>query len=88
MTDFLPYVLSQVGRLMEEDSSAVLQAWPDIIGATLAPMTQAVSYTEGVLTVRVKNSTLYSLLYQRDKPHLLRALKKRFPQVTQLKFRM
>jgi hypothetical protein len=55
--------------------------WPDVIGPKLASMTQAHSFVDGVLLVKVKNSTLHSLLSQNDKPRILNLLRKRFPNV-------
>ena len=53
-------------------------------------MTVAVSLIEGVLTVRVKNATLYSLLVQHEKERLLKALQKKFSKgaVCQLVFKV
>lgn len=68
----------------------ILSAWPAIIGPNLAKMTEAVSFVDGVLTVLVKSSTLYSLLCLHEKPHLLRKLQENFPktQVRNIFFRI
>lgn len=68
----------------------VLAAWPALIGHRLAAMTEAVSFVNGVLLVRVKNSTLYSLLSQREKPRLLAELRKQLTNTTicDIQFRM
>jgi hypothetical protein len=60
----------------------ILEAWPEVIGLKLAGMTQAVSFANGMLVVKVKNSTLHSLLSQNDKPRILNNLRKKFPNVT------
>jgi len=75
----LPRFLENIGRKFEERPDLVLAAWPEVIGSQLAPMTQAISFSEGVLTVRVNNSTLYSLLTQNDKPRLIKNLRDKFP---------
>lgn len=80
-TDVLPSVLEQITANFKERPDLILATWPEIIGPKLAPMTQAVSFKDGVLTVKVKNSTLYSILSQNDKPKLLMALQKKFPSV-------
>lgn len=77
----LSAVLSQINSAYEERPDLVLAAWPEIIGPQLAPMTQAVSFVDGILTVKVKNSTLYSLLCRQDKYRILTAIQKRFPKV-------
>lgn len=58
----------------------LLAAWPEIIGPKHAAMTQAISFFEGILTVKVKNSTLHSLLSRHDKHRILVVLKQRFPK--------
>jgi len=57
----------------------ILAAWPSIIGERLAPMTKTVSFVDGVLTIKVRNSSLLSLLAQHEKPRLLKELRKKFP---------
>jgi hypothetical protein len=79
--DLLPQVLEKIGEVYQDRPDLILAAWPDIIGSKLAPMTQAVSFIEGVLVVKVKNSTLHSLLRQHDKQKVLDKLRKKFPKV-------
>lgn len=75
----LPKLLAKLGKACQERPDLILAAWPQIIGEKLAPMAQAISFNEGVLTVRVKNSTLYSLLVQHEKTGLLKKLREKFP---------
>jgi hypothetical protein len=79
--DLMPAVLAHISVTFADRPDLILAAWPDVIGERLAPMTEAVSFIEGVLTVKVKNSTLYSLLSKNDKPKLVQALKARFPKI-------
>ncbi|CUI16431.1 hypothetical protein PNK_0806 [Candidatus Protochlamydia naegleriophila] len=81
INDLLPDVLSKIGEVYQQRSDLILTMWPSIIGPKLAAMTQAVSFSEGVLVVKVKNSTLYSLLSQNDKPRILSQLRQKFPHV-------
>lgn len=81
MTDLLPVVLSQIGEAYKDRPDLLLASWPDIIGPKLASMTHAVSFVEGVLVVKVKNSTLHSLLSQRDKLKILESLRQKFPKI-------
>lgn len=60
----------------------ILSAWPEIIGPRLAGMAEACAFNDGVLLVKVKNSTLYSLLSQSDKPKLINTLRQKFPNVS------
>jgi hypothetical protein len=80
LCDLLPKFLEKITKAHEERGDLIMAAWPEIIGAKLAPMTQALSFDKGVLTVKVKNSTLHSLLSQHEKNRLLQNLKQRFPK--------
>lgn len=79
--DLLPLVLDKIGEAYQDRPDLILAAWPDVIGAKLASMTKAVSFDRGVLVVKVKNSTLYSLLKQHDKEKVLHKLRGMFPKV-------
>ncbi len=79
MTDLLPRVLSKIGEVYQQRSDLILAMWPEVIGDKLAAMTQAVSFTDGVLVVKVKNSTLHSLLNQNEKLRILNLLRQKFP---------
>lgn len=74
----LPRFLEEVGRLYHNRPDLILAAWPEVIGSRLAPMTQPISFQEGVLIVKVGNSTFLSLL-TRDKPRLIKNLRDKFP---------
>ena len=77
--ELLPVVLKRVTRVFGDRGDLIINAWPDVIGPNLSGMTRAVSFEEGVLYVRVRNSTLYSLLTQHDKPKILQKLRDKFP---------
>lgn len=81
MRDLLPKVLGQIGALHRDRPDLVVAAWPEIIGEKLGPMTQAVGFEKGVLTVKVRNSTLYSLLSQHERGRLLKCLREKFPSI-------
>ena len=81
VSDLLPTVLSQIGQKHNQRPDLVLAAWSDVIGPQLASMTQALSFVDGILTVKVKNSTLHSLLSQNDKNRILSNLRQKFPNV-------
>lgn len=90
MEDVLPNVLAFVEKAFADRPDLILAAWPDILGSKFASMTRAESFVEGLLTVRVANSTLLSLLSQYEKPKLLAKLKERFPSahIEQLIFKI
>lgn len=79
--DVLPAVLAKIGDSFKDRPDLILASWPEVIGAKLAPMTQAESFVEGVLVVKVKNSTLHSLLSQQEKGRVLASLRQKFPRV-------
>lgn len=81
MTDLLPRVLANIGDKYQLRPDLILAIWPDIIGPAYASTAQAVSFTDGVLYVKVRNSTLLSLLNQNEKMRLLNKLRSKFPQV-------
>lgn len=73
--------LSKLRENCQERPDLLLASWPEIIGPKHASMTEAVSFCEGVLTVKVKNSTLHSLLSRHDKYRILTAIQQKFPKV-------
>lgn len=73
--------LSKASSTFQDRPDLILLAWPEIIGEKLAPMTKAVSFVDGILTIKVSNSSLYSLLVQHEKPRLLGLLRRKFPSV-------
>ena len=83
-------VLAAISDKYQDRPDLVLAAWPMIVGEKIASMAEAVSFDEGTLVVKVKNSTLYSLLVQKERARLLGVLKKKFPTVDirALHFRM
>lgn len=81
ISDLLPYVLSEIGGIYQQRPDLLLAAWPEIIGAKLAPMTEAASFSDGVLFVKVRNSSLLSLLIQNEKNRLLSLIRKKFPSI-------
>lgn len=72
--------LTKLSGKCQERPDLLLAAWPEIIGPMHAPMTQAISFCEGILTVKVKNSTLHSLLSRHNKHRILAVIKQRFPK--------
>lgn len=75
----LPRFLEDIGKKFDERPDLIIAAWPEVIGHNLAPMTQAISFEEGVLIVRVNNSTLFDLLNKYDRPRLIKNLRDKFP---------
>lgn len=82
ISELLPVILKKIGKIYQDRPDLVLAAWPEVIGPKLCNMTQALSFSDGILTVKVQNSTLYSLLSQNDKPRLIKSLREKFPGTT------
>jgi hypothetical protein len=78
--DLLSAALSRLHTTQQYRPDILLQAWPEIIGPQLAVMTQAVSFCDGILVVKVKNSTLHSLLSRHEKFRILALIQKKFPK--------
>lgn len=76
----LPKFLSNLEVAYDNDSEVIMQAWPEIIGDKMAPMTKVHSFQNGVLTVHVVYPALLGLLRGSEKEKLLRVLRKRFPR--------
>ena len=78
----LPTFLRAVGKKHQERPDLILAAWPEVLGPRLAPMTRAVSFIEGHLNIKVRNSSLLSLLVQHERKRLLKELRQKFPNAT------
>lgn len=90
VADLLPGVLAKISDHFQIRPDLILLSWPDIVGPKIAPMTQAVSFNEGLMVVKVKNSTLFTLLQNNERPKLLSLLRRRFPnvEIKNLQFRL
>jgi predicted nucleic acid-binding Zn ribbon protein len=88
--DMLPSFLGKLGKNFHERKDLLLASWPDLVGPRIAKMTRVDSLYEGVLYVKVSNSTLHSLLKQSEKSAIIRKIKQRFPKITltDIKFRI
>lgn len=82
LRDILPLVTGKLAQVAEGGGERVIAAWAPLVGPRIASLSEAISFTEGALLVRVKSSTLYSLLVQQEKKRLLLALREKFPNVT------
>ncbi len=79
LKELLPGILGRIAERVQERPDLVLAGWREAVGEKLFPMTQAVSFDAGVLTIKVKNSTVMSLLVQHEKQKLLKKLQEKFP---------
>jgi hypothetical protein len=78
MADLLPEVLADLGKKAKVPKEEVSRVWMDLIGEKMAKFTEVASFVDGILTVKVKSSTLYSLLVTHERPRLLAKLQEQF----------
>lgn len=90
LSDLLARALERLSQHRGAEPAAVLAAWPEIVGPQYAALARAVSFVDGVLTVKVANATCYSLLCQYEKGKILGRLRQRFPasSIKNVLFRM
>lgn len=81
LTKLLPKMLERIAAMQKDRPDLIVATWREIIGEKFAPMAQAIGFENGILLVKVSNSTLYSLLAQHEKKRLLQMLRKRFPSI-------
>ncbi len=88
--ELLPALIGGLRRKEEDPTAEILQSWARIVGPSAAKFAEAVGFSDGVLSVVVRSSALYSLLCQHEKPKLLRRLQEEFPktQVRNIVFRI
>lgn len=87
MADLLPELLNDLGRRTGNRQEEIFRFWRDLMGEKMAPMTEPISFVDGVLTVKVKSSTLYSLLVTHERARLLGQLQEKF-SIRNLVFRV
>ena len=77
----LPHILTGICTKLEANPVQISNVWKEIVGGKIARLTQVIELSEGVLKVKVDNSTLYSLLVEHEKQRLLKVLQKRLPKL-------
>ncbi len=87
MTELLPELLGDLERKTKDQRADIFQYWLDLMGEKMANLTEPVSFSDGVLTVKVKSSTLYSLLAVHERGRLLAKLQEKF-SIRNLVFRV
>jgi hypothetical protein len=83
----LPESLRDIRERAGQGGEEIFHFWQELIGDKMGPLTEAVSFVDGTLVVKVKSSTLYSLLCQHERPRLLKRLQEKFP-IRNLVFRV
>lgn len=78
----LSKILTDIGKQAGQQGIEIMRAWGALLGPKFENLTEATAMQDGVLTVKVKSSTLYSLLCQHEKPRLLARLREMFPRAS------
>lgn len=78
VADLLPDMLNDLGRKVKDPREEIFRFWSELMGEKMAPLTEPISLIDGVLTVKIKSSTLYSLLVAHERQRLLERLKEKF----------
>lgn len=78
LADLTSQFMCEFSLKKKDSREEISKEWFLILGDKMGPMTEVASFFDGVLTVKVKSSTLYSLLCQHERPRLLRLLQKKF----------
>jgi hypothetical protein len=87
VADLLPEVMGDLGIRCSNPKEELFQLWAELMGEKMKNLTEPLSFVDGVLTVKVKSSTLYSLLVTHERPRLLGKLQEKF-SVRNLVFRV
>ena len=87
MADLLPDMMNELGKKAGDPKEEIFKFWRELMGENRASMTEPVNFVDGILTVKVKSSTLYSLLVAHERPRLLGRLQEKF-SIRNLVFRV
>ncbi len=90
LDQILDFCLSKIRPENGARKEEVFKAWYAIIGHRLQAFAHPTSLYDGILMVKVKNQTLYSLLCTHEKKRLLQDLQKKFSKkiIKDIRFRM
>lgn len=86
-SEIWPEILTELEKKTQDSRADIFQFWQTLMGEKMAHLTEPCFYAEGILTVKVKSSTLYSLLAGPEKARLLKALQEKF-SIRNLVFRV
>jgi len=73
----LPNILKDVSSKVDDEPLKVLTLWSEVVGKEIGKRAIATQFESGILTVRVSDSTLLSLLARQEKYRLMKELQKR-----------
>ena len=87
IAEILPEIVADLGRKAADPREEIFQFWRELMGEKMASLAEPISWIDGVLTVKVKSSTLYSLLVAHERPRLLGRLQEKF-SIRNIRFRV
>jgi hypothetical protein len=79
LKNLFPSLLKKMEKLQKDCPQQIIAAWPHVVGEKWALLAKAASFTDGILVVKVKNSTVLSQLVQYEKQRILKTLTEKFP---------
>lgn len=82
LKELLEMMVVDMDNKLKRRPKRVIETWKEIAGPKLVLMTEVISFNDGILEIKVKNSILFSLLCQHEKERLLKSLQGRFSKKT------
>lgn len=79
LKQLLPKALMGIQQKQKMRPDLILAAWEEVVGAQIASMSKAVRFSENMLFVKVRNSSLLHVLDQYEKKRLIQEMRRRFP---------
>jgi uncharacterized secreted protein with C-terminal beta-propeller domain len=80
--DHLPNILSDIEKKYLNQPNKILDYWPEIVGDKISKLTKAYKFEKNTLYIKVRSSTLYSILSKYEKQKLLNLMQKKFSKQT------
>lgn len=87
ISELIPGALKEIRGKSGQQTEEIFQFWHELLGEKMGPLTEPISFEEEVLIIKVKSSTLYSLLCYHEKPRLIKRLQEKF-SIRNLLFRI
>lgn len=69
--------LTRVEEKYKKNPCYIKDLWFEVLNNKFANMTEVVSFEKGTLTIKVKSSTLFSILNNYEKDHLLKKMQQK-----------
>lgn len=85
---FLRDHLSHLRKILAGKPQEVIEAWYEILGKKYNGMTQAIGLKDGILSIKVRNASLYAVLKQSSQKELISRIHSAVPgaKVKEIRF--